>query len=102
MAFKKTRMKSPEESGEGKRPARTGKGKDFDGGGFTEGTHGRGPTPYAKSHSAKPASLNSHSASSGRGGAGTFGKTDGFKGHAKDLEHPASHAEFETLGRTEE
>ena len=90
--------KSPEESGEGKRPERTGKSREFDGGGFLEGDHGRGSTPYTKKHSAKPASLAAHAATSGRGGSGIVGGADDFKGHKSDIEHPGSHAEFEELG----
>jgi hypothetical protein len=71
-------------------------------GGFKEGEFGRGPTPYKKSHSAKPASLDSHSASSGRGGGGIIGKSDAFKGHTEDVAHPESHAAFERLGTSEE
>ena len=93
------KFKSPEESGRSAtRAPRGGAGREWDGGGFPEGQNGRGPTPYKKSHSAKPASLESHSATSGRGGEGQFGKADGFKGNAADIQHPGSHAEFEQLG----
>jgi len=66
--------------------------------GFSEGEHGRGPTPYKKSHSAKPGSMAAHSATSGRGDSGVFGGRDGNKGSMQDYEHPQSHAEFESLG----
>ena len=93
------RMKSPEESGRSAtRAPRGDAGEVWDGGGFQEGTHGRGPTPYKKSHSAAPGSLANHSATSGRGGEGQFGKGDGFKTHAPDIQHPSSHAEIEQLG----
>lgn len=67
-------------------------------GGFSEGEGGRGPNPYKKSHSAKPASMASHAATSGRGGKGVFGGADGNKGTKSDIEHPESHAAFEQLG----
>jgi hypothetical protein len=102
MAFKKSRLEAPEEGKEGKRPGRKGKDKEWSGGGFREGSHGIGSTPYMKSHSAAPASLKSHDATSGRGGGGVIGKADDFKGHAKDLEHPDSHEAFERLGVAEE
>jgi hypothetical protein len=101
MAFKKSSMKSPEEHGEGKRPARGGKEERREGG-FADGEFGRGSTPYMKSHSAKPASLASHGATAGRGGSGVIGRGDDFKSHAPDLEHPDSHAAFERLGVAEE
>lgn len=101
MAFKKSRMESPEEGRESRRPARGGKSERREGG-FEDGSHGRGPTPYKKSHSAKPASLDAHAASSGRGGGGIIGKADDFKGHTEDVDHPGSHAEFERLGVAEE
>jgi hypothetical protein len=66
--------------------------------GFEEGEHGRGPTPYRKSHSAKPASLASHAATAGRGGRGVIGGADGNKGTRSDISHPDSHAAFEQLG----
>lgn len=93
--------KSPEEYGEGPRPARGSSGP-FEG--FSEGTHGRGPTPYKKSHSAKPNghSLEAHEATSGRGGSGIFGGSDSTKGHVADYEHPQSHSEFEALGTAKE
>lgn len=88
---------SPEESGEGSRPQRGGMREE---GGFAEGTHGRGPTPYKKSHSSKPNghSLEAHLATSGRGGSGIIGGADGNKGPKQDIEHPQSHADFENLG----
>jgi hypothetical protein len=90
-------LQSPEEMGEGKRPARGG---DREEGGFSEGTFGRGPTPYLKSkHGGVEGSIAKHSATSGRGGSGIIGKGDSFKGHAEDLEHPQSHKEFEMLGQ---
>jgi len=70
--------------------------------GFADGTHGRGSTPYKKSHSAKPASKESHSALSGRGGTGVIGRGDQHKGHSEDIAHPQSHAEFEKLGACDE
>jgi len=66
--------------------------------GFADGAYGRGSTPYKTSHSAKRASLGSHSALSGRGGTGVIGKGDQHKGHSEDVAHPHSHAEFERLG----
>ena len=98
----KSHMKSPEESGEGKRPPRGEKAKEFDGGGFTEGTHGRGSTPYMKSHSAKPGTMDQHAATAGRGGSGIIGGADDFHGHKQDIEHPDSHSAFEELGRERE
>lgn len=97
MTFKKGAMKSPEESGEGKRPERGG-AKERREGGFADGEMGRGSTPYLKSHSAKPGTLAEHDATSGRGGSGIIGGGDSFKGHKEDLEHPSSHREFEDLG----
>lgn len=73
----------------------------WDGGGFSEGEAGRGPTPYKKSHSAKPASLASHAATAGRGGVGVMGGADGNKGMKSDVSHPDSHAAFEQLGAGE-
>jgi hypothetical protein len=102
MAFKKGPLESPEEHGEGKRPPRTGKSKEFDGGGFMEGDHGRGSTPYTKKHSAKPGTLEEHGATSGRGGSGIIGGGDDFKGHKSDIDYPSSHAEFEELGTERE
>lgn len=101
MAFKKSRMKSPEEGKEGKRPARGAESKREEGG-FAEGTFGRGPTPYKKSHSAAPASLKAHDATSGRGGGGVIGKADDHKGYSEDIAHPESHSAFERLGVAEE
>lgn len=99
------RMKAPEETGEGPRPARTGPGKEFDGGGFKEGTHGRGPTPYKRSHSHKNGagmSTDQYEGPAGRGGSGVIGKGDDFKQRTSDIEHPSSHAAFERLGHSEE
>lgn len=92
-------LESPEERSAGKRPERGGASTRQEGG-FADGEFGRGSTPYKRSHSAKPNGLSiaDHEATSGRGGSGVFGKGDGFKGHAPDLEHPMSHAEFESLG----
>lgn len=89
--------KSPEESGAEPR-AKRGSSGPFEG--FSEGEHGRGPTPYKRSHSSKPNgySLGAHEATAGRGGPGVFGGSDGTKGHVQDYEHPQSHAEFENLG----
>ena len=72
----------------------------WDGGGFSEGQHGRGPTPYSKSMSHKPHGhgMAAHAGTAGRGGKGRFGKGDGFKSHAPDIAHPQTHAEFESLG----
>lgn len=96
-------LESPEEHGEGARPSRGGR-ESREEGGFSEGTHGRGPTPYKRSHSAKPGghSIDAHLATAGRGGAGIIGGADGFKGHKSDIEHPQSHADFESLGTAEE
>lgn len=91
-------LKSPEESGEGKRPARGGKTVRQEGG-FVDGEYGRGSTPYRKSQSCPPGTLKQHEGTSGRGGSGIIGKGDGFKNHSEDLEHPLSHDEFEELGR---
>lgn len=92
-------LESPEERGAGKRPERGGRAAREEGG-FSDGEFGRGSTPYKRSHSSKPNghSMADHEATSGRGGSGIFGKGDGFKSHAEDLEHPLSHAEFESLG----
>lgn len=97
--FKEDKRKSPEESGEGRRPERGGGAKREEGG-FMEGDYGRGPTPFKMSHTKKPHgySLEAHAATSGRGGSGIIGKHDSFKSHAEDLEHPQSHDEFERLG----
>jgi hypothetical protein len=99
MAFKQGPMKSPEESGEGRRPGRGGREARREGG-FEDGENGRGSTPYSRKHSAKPGgySIDSHDATSGRGGSGIIGGSDDFKGHKTDLEHPGTHAEFEALG----
>jgi len=70
----------------------------FDGGGFATGTHGRGPTPYKKSHSRKPASPGAHMGTAGRGGPGRLGGGDQVKGNREDLSHPETHAAFEGLG----
>jgi len=66
--------------------------------GFADGTYGRGSTPYRKSHSGAPASLENHAATQGRGGTGVIGKGDGHKTHSEDVAHPRTHAEFERLG----
>lgn len=94
-------LKSPEETGEGPRPARGGSREE---GGFEEGTHGRGPTPYKRSHSPKPNghSLDAHAATAGRGGSGIIGGADGNKGTKADIAHPQSHGDFEALGTAEE
>lgn len=91
-------MKSKHEVSEGKKAARGGAAERHEGG-FAEGEMGRGPTPYSKSHSAAPGTLKQHQATAGRGAAGIYGKNDQHKGHSPDLEHPASHSEFEELGR---
>ena len=94
------RNQSPEEHGEGHpRPPRGGKAAREEGG-FEEGTFGRGPTPYTKSHSPKANghSISTHMSDSGRGGSGIIGKGDSFKGHSQDICHPESHGEFEGLG----
>jgi|SRR5579885_3721654 len=97
--FKRGRETSPEEHGASPRKSRSGgAGNTWDGGGFPEGTHGRGPTPYKRAHSAAPAPLSAHTATSGRGGEGQFGRSDQHKGHSQDIQHPGSHAEFEALG----
>ena len=90
-------LESPEEHGEGSRPPRGGERSE---GGFEEGSHGRGPTPYKRSQSAKPNGhpIEKHFATAGRGGSGIIGGADGFKGHKADIEHPQSHSEFEALG----
>jgi hypothetical protein len=98
MAFRKSRMTSPEESGEGARASRGGKPAREEGG-FSDGEFGRGSTPYRKSHSASPGTLKQHDATAGRGASGIFGGADQHKSHSEDLEHPQSHAEFEELGR---
>lgn len=92
-------LESPEEMGEGTRPARGGK-QSREEGGFLDGEAGRGSTPYLKSkHGGMEGGLAKHAATAGRGGSGIIGKGDSFKGHAEDLEHPQSHAEFESLGQ---
>lgn len=96
------RMESPEEGqrDSGDRPSHTGSGP-FDGGGIEEGKHGRGATPYLKSHSSKPGGygLAAHAATAGRGGSGILGKGDDFKGrHTAEVGQPDSHAGFEALG----
>lgn len=94
-----SKFKSPEESGEGQRPARGGRELREEGG-FCDGEYGRGSTPYKRSHSSKPDghSLEAHDGTSGRGGSGIIGRGDGYKNHSEDIEHPATHAEFEALG----
>lgn len=93
------KLQSPEEMGEGTRPARGGR-EVREEGGFMDGEYGRGSTPYLKSkHGGVEGSIAKHSATSGRGGSGIIGKGDSFKGHAEDLEHPTSHREFEMLGQ---
>lgn len=82
---------------EGKKQPR-GSAGPFDSG-FAEGEHGRGPSPYKSGHSVAPGTFEQHSATSGRGASGVFGKGDGFKGRAQDVEHACTHAEFEKLGR---
>ena len=93
------RNESPEETRRERGPGRR-ETDGFDGGGFREGTHGRGPTPYMKSHSPKPNGHGAapHMATAGRGGDGIIGKGDGFKSRSGDIEHPQSHGEFEALG----
>ena len=90
---------APEERGRGEPRIKRGRGEGFDGGGFAEGTHGRGPTPFEMRHSAKPGghSAEAHMATSGRGGDGVFGRSKGASG---DALQPQSHAEFESLGAT--
>lgn len=60
-------------------------------GGFPDGAHGRGATPYSRSHSSKPSghSAEAHSGTSGRGAPGVISGPVG---------HPQTHAEFESLG----
>ena len=92
-------LESPEEMGEGTRPARGGK-QSREEGGFMDGEHGRGSTPYLKSkHGGTEGSIAKHAATAGRGGSGIIGKGDSFKGHSEDIEHPQSHREFEQLGQ---
>jgi hypothetical protein len=89
-------LESPEEHGEGRRPPRGGTRPE---GGFSEGSHGRGPTPYLKNkHGGHQAKVDAHLGVKGRGGSGIIGKGDGFKGLSEDVEHPQSHEEFERLG----
>lgn len=90
-------LKSKHEVRDGKAASRGGAAERHEGG-FAEGEFGRGPTPYKKSHSAAPGTLAQHAATSGRGAGGHYGK-EGNMGHAEDLCHPESHAEFEELGR---
>jgi hypothetical protein len=98
MAFKKGSLTSPEEHGEGSRPQRGGKEMRREGG-FSDGEYGRGSTPYLKGkHGGKQGTLAQHEATAGRGGSGIIGGGDSFKGHKEDIEHPASHADFEELG----
>lgn len=93
------KLESPEEMGEGRRPARGGR-EVREEGGFADGEYGRGSTPYLKSkHGGVEGSIAKHAATAGRGGSGIIGKSDGFKGHAEDIAHPASHREFEMLGQ---
>lgn len=98
------RMESPEESqrDSGDRPARGSSGPF--GSGMEEGEHGRGSTPYLKSHSPKPGghSIEAHMSDTGRGGSGIIGKGDSFKGMAQDIQQPQSHGAFESLGVDEE
>jgi hypothetical protein len=99
-----SRSKAPEETGPARKLPRGGAESRHEGG-FTEGEFGRGPTPYRKGHSHKGGagvSTDAYMGPSGRGGPGIAGKSDGFKGHAKDVEHPQSHADFERLGHSEE
>lgn len=91
-------LKSKREVNDGAKAPRGGSAARHEGG-FAEGTHGRGPTPYSKSHSKAPGTFEQHKATAGRGAAGIYGKSDAFKQHAQDLEHPDTHAEFEQLGR---
>ena len=91
-------MKSKHEVSDGAAAPRGG-GEKRKEGGFAEGDYGRGPTPYKKSHSVAPGTLKQHEATAGRGAPGIYGKGDGFKTHAQDIEHPESHAAFEELGR---
>ncbi len=90
-------LKSKHESHES-RPKKGGAAERHEGG-FAEGEYGRGPTPYSKSHSAKPGTFAQHKGTSGRGSGGIFGGADQNKGHAADIEHPADHCDFEELGR---
>ena len=93
-------LESPEEHGSGHKKAPRGSGGPFDSG-FSEGHHGRGPSPYHKGkHSTHPDGhpLEHHAANAGRGGTGIIGKGDGFKGRTHDTAHPQDHAEFEALG----
>lgn len=91
-------LKSKHESTDGKGAPKGGTSARKEGG-FTEGEHGRGPTPYKKSHSAAPGTLSQHSATSGRGAGGMYGGAEQNKTHAADVEHPQSHSAFEELGR---
>jgi hypothetical protein len=99
MGFKKTPYEAPEERRGAGQAARGGKAQREEGG-FEDGEHGRGSTPYKLSHSEKRNGFptSDFAATSGRGGIGRIGKGDGFKAHAEDIAHPRSHAEFEALG----
>ena len=94
------KLTSPEEHGSGQRPKKGGAEIRHEGG-FAEGEMGRGPTPYKKSHSVKPDSGQSraaHMGTAGRGGSGIYGAGEQNKRHAPDIEHPASHKEWEAMG----
>lgn len=95
-----SRKEGPEEHERSEKVERGGKASRAEGG-FSEGEHGRGSTPYMRGeHSSKAGghSLEAHAATSGRGGPGRIGKGDDFKGHSEDIEHPQSHSDFEALG----
>lgn len=97
------RNESPEESLRREHAPTGGKASRGEGG-FSEGEHGRGPTPYLRGHSKKPNGhpIEAHFADTGRGGSGVAGKGDDFKGrHTQDVEHPQSHSEFEALGASD-
>jgi hypothetical protein len=102
--FGKSRVRAPEEGANSRKVPRGGAEKRHEGG-FREGEMGRGPTPYKKSHSHRNGAgmdLNEYEGTAGRGGGGIIGKSDNFKAHSEDIEHPQSHADFERLGHSED
>lgn len=55
-------------------------------------------SPPTNLKSGKPASLEAHKGTSGRGGPGRIGKPDNWKGGARKLSEDISHSAFEKLG----
>lgn len=59
--------------------------------------NGKG-SPPTNLKSGKPASLEAHRGTSGRGGTGRIGKPDNWKGSAPKMSEDISHSAFEKLG----